>query len=558
MNWAQVISSRPLFARLLSRPRLERNADWVAAAVAVSLPWSTSATSVLLVLWLIAVGPTLGLAAVRREVMSPAGGLPVLLWALAALGMLWADVSWSDRIEGLAAFSKLLAIPLLLAQFRRSDRARWVAFGFLGSALVLLVVSWWLALAPGLTWRGPVSPGVPTKDYILQSGIFALCALGLLAQAVESWRAGLTLVLALVAAAFLANIVYVATGRTTIAVVVVLILLLGFRLFGWRGVLAAGLVVGVLAGLAWMSSPYLRERVTHVVANIQDYRSNVNTPVGLRFEFWRKSMDFVAEAPVIGHGTGTISTLFRARATPETLPQAITTNPHSQILAVAIQLGLIGVVVLSAMWIAHLALFRGGGLITWFGLMVVVENIVSSLFNSHLADFAQGWLYVLGVGALGGMVLRRPSVPQNGGRAMSAPHDILVPISVGELLDKITILEIKSERIKNPGQIENIARELGALRAVRLCDDIDRAVLERLGAELKRVNATLWDVEDAIRECDARGDFGEKFIELARAVYRLNDERARLKKAINLASGSRLVEEKSYKSFDREGSEQSR
>ena len=141
---------------------------------------------------------------------------------------------------------------------------------------------------------------------------------------------------------------------------------------------------------------------------------------------------------------------------------------------------------------------------------------------------------------------------------MSAPHDILVPISVGELLDKITILEIKSERIKNSGQIENIARELGALRAVRLGDDIDRTMLERLGAELKRVNATLWDVEDAIRECDARGDFGEKFIELARAVYRLNDERARLKKAINLASGSRLVEEKSYKSFDREGSEQSR
>jgi Family of unknown function (DUF6165) len=140
---------------------------------------------------------------------------------------------------------------------------------------------------------------------------------------------------------------------------------------------------------------------------------------------------------------------------------------------------------------------------------------------------------------------------------MSAPHDILVPISVGELLDKITILEIKSERIKNSGQIENIARELGALKAVHLGDDIDRTMLERLGAELKRVNATLWDVEDAIRECDARGDFGEKFIELARAVYRLNDERARLKKAINLASGSRLVEEKSYKSFDREGPEQS-
>ena len=142
---------------------------------------------------------------------------------------------------------------------------------------------------------------------------------------------------------------------------------------------------------------------------------------------------------------------------------------------------------------------------------------------------------------------------------MSAPQDspqqeILVPISVGELMDKITILEIKSERIKNPAQLKNIVHELEALRAVRL-GHIDRAMWDKLSAELKTVNAKLWDVEDAIRGCDARGDFGAPFIELARAVYRLNDERSRLKKAINLASGSRLVEEKSYKSFQRENSD---
>ena len=132
------------------------------------------------------------------------------------------------------------------------------------------------------------------------------------------------------------------------------------------------------------------------------------------------------------------------------------------------------------------------------------------------------------------------------------PQDILVPISVGELMDKITILEIKSERIKNPSQLENILRELEALRAVRL-RDIERAMLDKLSAELKRVNAKLWDVEDAIRDCEARSDFGERFIELARMVYQLNDERSRLKKAINLGSGSRIIEEKSYRSFQREG-----
>ena len=136
------------------------------------------------------------------------------------------------------------------------------------------------------------------------------------------------------------------------------------------------------------------------------------------------------------------------------------------------------------------------------------------------------------------------------------PQDILVPISVGELMDKITILEIKSERIKDPGQLANVRRELGALRAIRF-DKPDRAALDELCAGLKRVNAKLWDVEDAIRECDARGDFGETFVDLARAVYRLNDERARLKKAISLASGSGFIEEKSYKSFQREGSKPS-
>ena len=123
-------------AAAVRAPRLGQIADGLAAAVAVSLPWSTSATSILIVLWIIAVVPTLDVASVRREVMSPAGGLPVLLWTLGAVGMLWADVSWSERIAGLSGFHKLLVIPLLLAQFRRSPHANWVILGFLASSSV--------------------------------------------------------------------------------------------------------------------------------------------------------------------------------------------------------------------------------------------------------------------------------------------------------------------------------------------------------------------------------------------------------------------------------------
>lgn len=401
------------FSKIIERMRHGEMADWLAVAVVVSLPWSTSATSILIVLWLIVVVPSLSPASVRREVATAAGGLPVLLWGLAVIGMLWAPVSWSERFLGLRGFHKLLLIPLLLAHFRRSQRVKWVILAFCVSAVMLLVLSFSVMSSPGGLWgREKADAGVPVKDYVTQSGIFAICAVGLLGQAVEWWRARRTqvaLVAVFMAALFFANIVYVATARTTLLVVAALLLLFGFRQFGWRGMLAAGLLGGVLASLSWVSSPYLRSRVTHLVEEVQDYRAgDVSTSVGLRLDFWKKSIEFIAAAPLGGHGTGTIETLFRRRAIDNAgSPSPVTNNPHNQILGVAIQLGLIGTIALVLMWIAHLALFRDHTLISCFGLVVVVQNIIWSLFYSHLFDFVQGWIYVFGVGMLGGAVLGR-------------------------------------------------------------------------------------------------------------------------------------------------------
>jgi len=402
---------RKSFTLVIDQIRRGETADWFVVAVAVSLPWSTSLTAILIVLWLIAVVPSLGFASVRREIQSPAGGLPLLLWALAVVGMFWADVDWSERLGGLRGYHKLLLIPLLLAQFRRSDRVRWVILGFFVSALALLVLSW-LTRYTGLFWeREQADPGVPVKDYILQSGIFAICAFGLLEQAV-AWRTTrpqLALAAVAMAAFFVANTVYVATSLTTLVIIAVLLLVFGFRRFGWKGLLAVGILGSVLAGLFWLSSPSLRDRVTHVTKEIKDYSASTSeTSAGLRLEFWKRSTEFVATAPVVGHGTGTIATLFRRSASGSTgMAAAVTGNPHNQILAVAIQLGFIGTFALISMWIVHLTLFHERTLVAWYGLTVVVSNVVGSLFNSHLFDFSQGWLYVFGVGILGGTVLKR-------------------------------------------------------------------------------------------------------------------------------------------------------
>lgn len=126
---------------------------------------------------------------------------------------------------------------------------------------------------------------------------------------------------------------------------------------------------------------------------------------------------------------------------------------------------------------------------------------------------------------------------------------IAVPVSVGELLDKISILQIKQARIADPAKRANIARELDALVAVREREVAAGEEVEGLCAELRSVNETLWDIEDAIRDKERRREFDERFIELARSVYRTNDRRAALKRRLNEVTGSALVEEKSYSDY---------
>lgn len=123
---------------------------------------------------------------------------------------------------------------------------------------------------------------------------------------------------------------------------------------------------------------------------------------------------------------------------------------------------------------------------------------------------------------------------------------VLVPVSWGEIIDKITILEIKAERLTDAGKLANVTKELNELVAVREREFPDHGELAKLAAELKAINEKLWVVEDDLRDCERAKDFGAKFVELARAVYYTNDERAAVKRKVNDLLGSALVEEKSY------------
>jgi O-antigen ligase len=395
--------------------RLSWLADRLAVAVAVALPWSVSASSIFIVAWLLAFLPTLNGAKLRASFSLPAGGLPVVLCLLALAAMTWSDGTQVDQFRSLQIFVRLLIIALLFVQFRNSDHGWWVIGGFIVSCTLLLAVSWLIWFVPQLSWRQQF-PGVPVRDYIVQSGEFLICAFALGHLSLDAWRRGerrRAIAFGLLVVLFLANIGYVAAARSTFVALVALALLFVFQRFGWKQALAFVTGAAALIVLTWMSSPYLRARVLGVVQEIHDYQAkNAETSSGYRLQFWTRSIAIVAEAPIIGHGTGSQRELFRRSvAGKEGLGALITDNPHNQTLFVAIQLGGLGVVLLYAMWLAHLLLLRGDGLPAWVGTGLVAQNIVMGLFNASLVDFTFGWMYIFGVGTLGGMMLRSgPSV----------------------------------------------------------------------------------------------------------------------------------------------------
>jgi O-antigen ligase len=194
-----------------------------------------------------------------------------------------------------------------------------------------------------------------------------------------------------------------------------MLLLLGWWLFRWKGLLSAGILTVLIAAATWSASPVLRGRIEDSVKELQEYRAaNKATSIGEHLAFLNESWSIIAAAPLFGHGTGSIPEEFRhVTAGQNGVSGLATVNPHNQTFAVAIQLGVLGAIVLWAMWLAHLALFRGESATAWLGLVAVIENVISSIVHTHLFDFANGWLYVFGVGVLGGTILR--------GRTLSSP-----------------------------------------------------------------------------------------------------------------------------------------
>jgi O-antigen ligase len=409
-------TAQPIGALLLKRWRdpaaWMTTADIFVVLLALSLPWSTSLVGIFAVVTVLVMLPTVDAAAFIASLKRPISAVPIALFALALVGTLWSDARWGMRFYAVAPTAKFLLLPLLFYHFERSQRGLWVFTAFLASCVALLAMSWLVDFYPNLTLKAEAvaSPGVFVKNYIDQSQEFALCAVALafpIASLLRAKKIALALLLGVVALGFLANMAFVIVSRTALVTIPIMLAVFALLHLRWQTtlmILCAAMVAGVVA---WAVSPLLQEKISSIGREYRLYEDHgATTSVGERLEFWRKSLRFFVEAPIVGHGTGSTEGLFEQAAAGQTgIAAEVIRNPHNQTLNVAVQWGVIGIVVLYAMWFSHLALFRGEGLFNWIGLLVVVQNIFTSLFNSHLFDFHEGWMYVLGVGVAGGLVL---------------------------------------------------------------------------------------------------------------------------------------------------------
>ena len=399
-------------------------ADTFAILVALALPWSTSLVAILVPCWLGAVAWVMDWRAYGRLLKRPICYLPLALVGLALVGTLWSEAAWGARLYAIGPTLKLLALPGLFYHFQRSSRGMWVFIAFLVSCGLVMVMSWIVAYDPSLSLKpsqGDVR-GVFVKNYIDQSQEFALCAVALIypftrfVRAAKFWPA---LLLGLLFVCFFDTMAFIVASRT--AIVTMPIMLAAFALIHLKprtSLIIVGVMVA-LVGLLWATTTDLRWGPKRFLKDYQLYKTEQGvTSIGLRLDFWQKSLRFISEAPIIGHGTGSLRGLVQRAATghPDPSRGDIISNPHNQTLNVAVQWGMIGVLLLYAMWLVHLLLFRGEGFVAWLGILVVVQNIFTSLFNSHLFDFHEGWMYVFGVGVAGGMTLAAkqrglPAVP---------------------------------------------------------------------------------------------------------------------------------------------------
>jgi O-antigen ligase len=385
-----------------------------AVATAAMLPVSTSGQVIALSIFVV-----LAILTVKREqwlatIVTPSAAIPVGLYVLIVIGMLWSPTPFAPG-GGVGHYAKLLLIPVAMACAFTPRQGLQIGYGFLAGCLVVLALSFLSFFLPMPPPFRQAMDGVPLKDNAVQSGCFALCAFALALGGVSAWVEGnrrRAVAMTILALVFLADIFMIFISKTGILMTAALVGLFVVQVEGWRRSLLIAAPIVLIAAIAlWTSAPAQR-RLKEIATDIHAVDSGKGTSeatlsTASRLDFWSKAVEFIGQAPLFGHGTGSTKSLYQSlEATrPSPYGEAVP-DPHNQFFAIAIQVGLVGGAILLAMWAVQFSMFIGSSFACAIGQAVVIQNFIGSLFNSHLSTVTQGMLYCLAVGLLGGIVQR--------------------------------------------------------------------------------------------------------------------------------------------------------
>lgn len=401
--------------------RLEVGRQIAAITTAFMLPLSTSGQAIAVSIFVVLAILTMDGGRFSGTIRQPAAYLPVLLFVLLLLGVFWSILPLNAAIKWVGPYAKLLLIPLVMASAFDERTALRIGYAFLAACLILLVLSWASLLWHGGPWFWFKSQGVPVKDNAVQSECFALCAFGLALTAIklrkdgEHWRAAAVFVLA---ALFFTDIFMIYLSKTGMLVTLILLVLFAERTGGWRRVPLVVIPALVITAVAMWVSPPAQTRLAEMNVDIGGLNGQKETlSTASRLDFWSKAATFVREAPILGHGTGSIRPLYQSMEATRPSPYGeAVADPHNQFLHTVLQVGMIGGILLIAMWLSHFRLFLDDSIVSSLGLAVVLQNILGSLFNSHLSQVTQGMMYCLAVGLLGALILQKRTRPHGAER----------------------------------------------------------------------------------------------------------------------------------------------
>jgi O-antigen ligase len=393
-------------------PRNLATARQIAAiATGFTLPFSTSGQAIAVSIFAVLALLTLDRPRFVATLRTPAAWLPVALFALILIGVLWSMQPLGDAIKWVGPYAKLLLIPLMMATAFTPKQALQIAYGFLAACIVLLALSWASFLWPTGPWTWFKTPGVPFKDNAVQSGCFALCAFGLAIGAVRTWAQDRRRAIVMIVLAFLffADVFLIYLSKTGTIMATALLGLFIIHAGGWRRALIVAVAAAIVIGCALFTSPQAQRRIAEINSDINassgETAAGETVSTAARMDFWNKAIGFVKAAPIFGHGTGSIKPLYQSMEATKPSPYGeATPDPHNQTLHTVLQVGAIGGLLLWAMWIAHARLFLARDYTSIIGQAVVLQNIIGSLFNSHISAVTQGMLYCVAVGLLGSLV----------------------------------------------------------------------------------------------------------------------------------------------------------